>query len=216
MSVLVDKDIREALRRDDLIIIPFSEHALGTNSYDVHLARRLLTYKPVYELVKRPMMDEYYGGPPSQMKEVAPLDCKVERDVVEHIIGPEGFVLKPGTLYLGVTREFTVTKKHLPYLEGKSSIGRYGLSIHVTAGKGDIGFRGHWTMEMHVIEPLRVYAGMPIGQLIYHEATGTPDVDYASKPSQKYSDATYSEDPRPVPSRMFKNFVDGQPLNAKE
>jgi dCTP deaminase len=93
-------------------------------------------------------------------------------------------------------------------MEGKSSLGRLGLSIHVTAGKGDVFFKGFWTAELTTVHPLRVYAGMPIGQLIYHAISSAPDVDYAAKPSQKYAQ---SDDPKPIASRMYKNFPDGKP-----
>ncbi len=89
---------------------------------------------------------------------------------IEHFeIPEEGFVLQPGTLYLGVTLEYTETHAHVPFLEGKSSTGRLGIDIHATAGKGDVGFCNTWTLEISCAQPVRVYAGMPcIGQLIYY------------------------------------------------
>jgi dCTP deaminase len=119
-------------------------------------------------------------------------------------------VLVPGELYLGVTVEYTETHRHVPFLEGKSSGGRLGLSIHATAGKGDVGFCGHWTLEITVARPLRVYARMPIGQLIYHTVSSQPIVSYDRKHTQKYSARSErgerSEDPAPVASRMHLNF----------
>lgn len=91
--------------------------------------------------------------------------------------------------------------KHIPFLEGKSSTGRLGICIHATAGKGDIGFKGHWTLEVTAAIPVRVYKGMPIGQLIYMEASSQPIVPYDQKKSAKYS----SQGNLPVPSQMFKN-----------
>jgi dCTP deaminase len=113
-----------------------------------------------------------------------------------------GFLLKPGQLYLASTKEYTRTEKYVPFLDGKSSIGRLGITIHCTAGRGDVGFAGHWTMEIHVVQPVMVYAGMPIGQLIYFE-TGPVDVSYDEKPGAKYHDG---RNPDPQPSRMFRNF----------
>jgi dCTP deaminase len=111
-------------------------------------------------------------------------------------------VLVPGQLYLGVTEEYTETRGFVPFLEGKSSVGRLGIDIHSTAGKGDVGFCNYWTLEMSVKLPVRVYAGMPIGQLIYFEVAGTVERDYAHKPDSKYRRVS----PRPIPSRMFQNF----------
>jgi dCTP deaminase len=68
------------------------------------------------------------------------LDAKRHNPVQHLEIGDEGFVLQPGTLYLGVTEEYTETHNSVPFLEGKSSIGRLGIDIHATAGKGDVGF----------------------------------------------------------------------------
>lgn len=210
MSILSYHDINNAIREKSIIIDPFDPQCLGTNSYDVHLARTLLTYKPAYGPIDP-------SSPLAWLKPASlPLDCKVERETVETVIADNGFVLMPGELYLAATVEYTETHEHVPFLEGKSSLGRLGLNIHVTAGKGDVGFCGHWTMEMTVVKPLRIYAGMPIGQLIYHQVSRKPIVDYASKPSQKYAaQHTRSDNPKPVASRMWKNFPDGLPLLRK-
>jgi dCTP deaminase len=52
--------------------------------------------------------------------------------------------------------------------------------VHVTAGFGDVGFSGYWTLEMFAVQPVRVYPGVPICQIFYHELTGEV-VEYASK-----------------------------------
>ena len=108
--------------------------------------------------------------------------------------------MNPGKTYLGSTQEYTETRKYVPFLEGKSSVGRLGIDIHATAGKGDVGFCNHWTLEISVSQPVRVYAGMPIGQLIYFKVDGEVE-DYASKSSAKYNQRT----PKPVESMMWKN-----------
>jgi dCTP deaminase len=178
--ILSDRQIHEAMARGEIIIEPFDEKALGTNSYDVHLGATLMTYK---------------------LRSGTHLDAREEPQVEKHVIRPDGFMLRPGTLYLGSTVEYTETHKHVPFLDGKSSIGRLGITIHCTAGRGDVGFCNHWTLEIHVIEPVRVYAGMPIGQLIYFE-TGAVDVPYNKKPNAKYTKRCAE----PQPSQMWKNF----------
>ncbi|MGE8428939.1 MAG: dCTP deaminase domain-containing protein, partial [Sphingobacterium sp.] len=93
------------------------------------------------------------------------------------------------------------THKHVPFLEGKSSTGRLGIDIHATAGKGDVGFCNTWTLEISVAQPVRIYAGMPIGQLIYFAVEGDIETFYNTKGNAKYNGKTI----RPVESMMWKN-----------
>jgi len=179
--ILSDKMIKKAVVAGDIFIDPFDLKCLGSNSYDVHLGDTLKTYM-AYE----------YGHP---------LDCSVEQKTITHFIGRSGMILKPGRLYLGVTKEYTKTEKYVPFLDGKSSVGRLGISIHCTAGRGDVGFANHWTMEIFVQEPIRIYAGMPIGQLTYFE-TGEVDVPYNQKSSAKYNERCNE----PQSSQMWRNF----------
>jgi dCTP deaminase len=184
--ILSDRIIKAAIEAGDIIIDPYDPEALGTNSYDVHLGDKLLTYAD--------MLDE--NGSNCQ------LDARVDNPTYVWTIPPTGYWLYPGVLYLASTVEYTRTNKYVPFLDGKSSVGRLGIMIHCTAGRGDVGFAGHWTMEMHVVQAVKVYAGMPIGQLIYFQ-TGEVDVPYDKKRSAKYKD---DRDPMPQPSRMWKNF----------
>ena len=116
-------------------------------------------------------------------------------------IPEEGFILQPGQLYLGVTEEYTETHNSVPFLEGKSSVGRLGIDIHATAGKGDVGFCNTWTLEISCTQPVRVYAGMPIGQLIYFRVEGDIDRLYNRKSDAKYNART----DKPVESMMWRN-----------
>ena len=175
--IFTDKRILESIENGKIVIEPFRRDCLGTNSYDVHLGIHLATYKD------------------------AELDAK-KHNTIEHFeIPEEGFVLQPGRLYLGVTEEYTETHNSVPFLEGKSSTGRLGIDIHATAGKGDVGFCNHWTLEISVAMPVRIYAGMPIGQLIYFVVEGDIETFYNRKPNAKYNQRT----DRPVESMMWKN-----------
>ena len=176
--ILTDRQILVEMRKGTIIVTPFKKRYLGSNSYDVHLGRWLAMYK-----------DEI-------------LDARVHNKVHFFPIPPDGLILVPSKLYLGVTHEYTETHRHVPFLEGKSSIGRLGIDIHATAGKGDIGFCNTWTLEISVRQPVRIYAGMPIGQLIYFEVSGEVDVPYNRKKSAKYNRRTI----KPVESMMWKNF----------
>lgn len=187
MTKLVDGDIIAARERGDIVITPWDSDALGTNSYDVHLSSQMLVYRQELDEWNRPL----------------PLDCRVRRDTDTISIPPEGYVLRPGVLYLASTIEYTESLAHLPTINGKSSLGRLGLSVHVTAGTGDVGFCGHWTLELHVIEPLRIYADMPVAQLLWDTITNEPDVPYYAKSSAKYRGASK---PGPQASEMAKNF----------
>lgn len=175
--IFSDKKILESLASKDIVIEPFDRKCLGTNSYDVHLSKYLAVYK----------------------NEI--LDAKKHNEIDEIVIPEEGFVLQPGQLYLGVTEEYTETHNAVPFLEGKSSVGRLGIDIHATAGKGDVGFCNTWTLEISCVHPVRVYAGMPVGQLIYFMVDGEIENYYNKKKNAKYNTRTI----KPVESMMWKN-----------
>ena len=175
--ILTDAKILESIDSGEIVIEPFDRSCLGTNSYDVHLSKYLATYQD------------------------SVLDAKKHNEVEHFEIGDEGFVLQPGTLYLGATLEYTETHNSVPFLEGKSSIGRLGIDIHATAGKGDIGFCNTWTLEISCVHPVRVYHGMPIGQLIYFTTEGEVINFYNKKKNAKYIRRSV----KPVESMMWKN-----------
>lgn len=177
IMILSDKRILEEIENGTIIIEPFERKCLGTNSYDVHLGKYLATYTNRV------------------------LDARVHNEIEHFEIPKDGFVIQPNTLYLGVTMEYTETHLHVPFLEGKSSTGRLGIDIHATAGKGDVGFCNTWTLEISATQPVRIYAGMPIGQLIYFEVAGEIETFYNSKDDAKYNRKTT----RPVESMMWKN-----------
>lgn len=175
--ILSDKQILEEIKKNNILIEPFDRKCLGTNSYDVHLGKYLATYK-----------DEV-------------LDAKKHNEIKVFEIPDDGFVLEPNKLYLGVTKEYTETLAHVPFLEGKSSVGRLGIDIHATAGKGDVGFCNTWTLEISVTQAVKVYNNMPIGQLIYFKVDGDIQNYYNIKRSAKYNTRTV----KPVESMMWKN-----------
>lgn len=176
--ILTDKAILSEIDNGNIVIKPFSRDYLGTNSYDVHLGKWLALYE----------------------EEV--LDARVHNKIRKFEIPKDGYLLIPSKLYLGVTEEYTETRNYVPFLEGKSSVGRLGIDIHATAGKGDAGFCNYWTLEISVKQPVKVYAGMPIGQLIYFEIKGEVEVSYDKKKNAKYNQLSEF----PMESMMFKNF----------
>lgn len=157
----------------EIIIEPFQEKHLNPNSYNLRLYHEMLVYEDTI------------------------LDMKKENKAKSIVIPPDGLVLEPQRLYLGRTLEYTETHNYVPMLEGRSSVGRLGLFIHVTAGFGDAGFRGYWTLEMFCINPIRIYAGVAICQIYYHMIEG----DYLPYRSSKYQNNKSIQ-----PSMLYKDF----------
>ena len=170
--ILSGKQIKDKLG-EEIVIEPFNENQINPNSYNLKLHNELLVY------------DDFT------------LDMKKENKYTTIIIPPEGIVLEPNKLYLGRTTEYTETNKFVPMLEGRSSVGRLGLFVHVTAGFGDVGFCGYWTLEIHCIQPIRIYAGVEICQIYYHSIEG----DY-----NKYSSGKYQNNNGIQPSLLYKDF----------
>ncbi|MDX1905329.1 MAG: dCTP deaminase [Thermonemataceae bacterium] len=157
--ILSGKEIEKKLGKD-LFIEPFNAKQLNPNSYNLRLHHELLVY------------------------EEDVLDMKKPNKFKQLIIPEDGLVLETNKLYLGRTIEYTRTENYVPMLEGRSSIGRLGLFIHVTAGFGDVGFAGFWTLEIFCVQPIKIYAGVEICQIYYHSVEG----EYENYKSGKYQD----------------------------
>lgn len=170
--MLTGNEIKIQVAAGRIAIEPFDEKCIGPNSYDVHLSDTLLVYT---EAVLDPKQDNRYR------------EIKIQ---------PEGIVLLPGRVYLGKTVEYTESPYHIPMYEGRSSLGRLGVFSHVSAGFGDIGFRGNWTLEFSVVQPVQIYPGMRIGQLYWHN----PDGEILRRYDGKYQGQTNA-----TPSRLFQD-----------
>lgn len=170
--ILSGLEIKKNLGKN-IKIEPFDPNCLNPNSYNLKLADELLIY------------DEEY------------LDMRKENKFHTIKIPGDGLIIYPGKLYLGRTLEFTQTENFIPMLEGRSSVGRLGLFIHVTAGFGDVGFKGYWTLEIHCIEPIKIYAGIQICQIYYHTIEGNYD---------NYSSGKYQNNNGIQPSLLYKDF----------
>jgi len=157
----------------NILIDPFCESRLNPNSYNLTLHDELMVYEEVV------------------------LDMRKANRVRRIGIPPEGLVLHPNQLYLGRTVERTETHNLVPMIEGRSSIGRLGLFVHVTAGFGDVGFCGFWTLEMFAVQPVRIYAGVAICQIFYHDIHGS----FTEYQSNKYQNNTDIQ-----PSLLFKEL----------
>jgi len=173
--MLLKHEIQDAVWQGHIQISPYKPERLGPNSYDVSLGKNLLI-----------LQDDL-------------LDPKKEPKTSKIVIPENGMVLIPNQLYLGVTVEYTSTPRHVPVLEGRSTLARFGVQVHQTAGFGDVGYAGHWTLEIQVIKPFIVYPGMRIAQLrfesVNHQSMPS-DSAYAGNYLNKYSD-----DPHPAPPK---------------
>ncbi len=154
MGVLTHNEILKQKALGKLIIEPFNKKNLGANSYDV-------TLSPVIKRVRFQHMD-------------------IRRDYTYETLEvmKEGYLLEPIYAYLGVTNEKTYTPSHVPIFHGRSSVGRYFISTHCTAGYGDIGFNGHWTLEILVKFPITIYPNFKVGQIEFLKPEGTIDKQY--------------------------------------
>ena len=170
--ILSGKEIQRHMGKD-IVIQPFDPKRLNPNSYNLSLHNQLLVY------------------------ENRLLDMKLPNPVKTLTIPESGLVLEPDKLYLGRTNEFTQTDRFVPMLEGRSSVGRLGLFIHVTAGFGDVGFAGYWTLEIFCVQPIRIYPNVEICQIYYHDIHG----DYEPYQSGKYQNNTGIQ-----PSLLYKDF----------
>jgi dCTP deaminase len=170
--ILSGKEIASRID-DDIIIDPYDKDKLNPNSYNLSLHDELLVYKDM------------------------PLDMKAKNEFEKLTIPQDGIVLEPSRLYLGRTIEYTETKKLVPMIEGRSSVGRLGLFVHVTAGFGDVGFRGFWTLEIFCIQPIKIYSGVEVCQIYYHTIEG----EY-----EGYSSGKYQNNNGIQPSLLYRDF----------
>jgi len=170
--ILSGLEIKKRLGHD-IIISPFEISALNPNSYNLKLHDELLIYN-------EKILDMRKANKFSKIK-----------------IPKEGLVIYPGKLYLGRTLEYTETHNLVPMLEGRSSIGRLGMFVHVTAGFGDVGFKGYWTLEIHCIEKIKIYSHIEICQIYYHSILGE---------HEEYVSSKYQNNSGVQPSLLYKDF----------
>lgn len=170
--ILSGKEIQKRMHQD-IEIEPFDPSRLNPNSYNLTLADELLVYRDRV------------------------LDMKKHNEADRLVIPPEGLILEPGRLYLGRTAEYTRTDRLVPMLEGRSSVGRLGLSVHATAGFGDVGFEGYWTLEISCVQPVRIYPGVEICQIYYHTVEGE---------LTRYESGKYQHNAGIQVSRMYRDF----------
>lgn len=176
-GILADSALAAAFNRGDIKINPWNPEQLNPTSYDLTLGDEVAVYTDWVETYSRDCTDGRHFEPKDNKRSV--LDVKKEPEVEKFKIDPKiGWVLKPGIGYLMHTREQIRTDAYVPILDGKSSIGRLFLQVHATAGYGDPGFDGQYTLEVIVQHPLRVFTGMRICQIRFHTLEGEVEKPY--------------------------------------
>lgn len=176
MSKLSATKIIEERDKGNLNIIPFSKRLLNPNSYNVKLSNVLKVYK-----------DDII------------LDCKKDNSYTTITIPETGLILKPGKLYIGSTVERVSSDKYVTGIDGRSSLGRLGISVHATAGFGDIGFDGTYTLEIFCVQPVVIYPNIEIAQVYFEDILGDVDFLYNGR---------YQGQTQPETSKLFMKEED--------
>jgi len=167
--ILTGSAIVQARKNGALVIEPFESANIGPNSYDFRLGNRCKTYRSSI------------------------LDTHKMNEVDEFIIPEDGLVLCPRKIYLVNTLETMGSTEYVPIIKGRSSIGRLGLFINITADLIDIGSINQWTLQLHCVAPVRIYPGMLIGQVTFWKVHGRVE----------FYNGKYSRKPSPVESLAF-------------
>ena len=218
--------------KPNIIITPFDERCLGSNSYDLHLLPVFKVYKDAVpkgmkthiefdEQTDYSMRDWFYDKRyyykylenPQDFDYRNPkfvLDTTKSKKTIEFEIPESGAILNPQLGYLASTLEYTETYNLFPYIDGKSSLGRNFVLNHHTAGRGDDGFCGTWTLEIHVLHPTVVYPYMRIGQIYYDEFRGDRK-QYNLNPNSHYNGQNGPKAAAPIPIDWFiKEIIERQ------
>lgn len=170
--ILTGASIQENVELGKIMIDPFDLQQVNPNSYNFRLGNKIKIYK------------DYI------------LDAKQKNPVATIYIPKEGLLLQPGRLYLGHTKEVMGSTHYVPIIHGRSSIGRLGLFVHITSDLIDIGSINQWTLQLHAVHPIKIYAGMHIGQVTFWKPEGVVNL-YKGK---------YQGSRGPVESHSYKEF----------
>lgn len=193
--MLTGPEIAAQVKAGNIVISGFDPSKVGANSYDLRIDKELVVYAKAYPL--HLWWERFrWWNPLTWLKpRVKPLDPKVQEKIASLDIPEEGAILYPGVLYLGSTVEYTETHEFVPWIDGRSSMGRLGFGVHVTAGLGDDGFVGQWVLEITVVHPTIVYPGTKVCQICYDPVVG----------ERKPYNGRYVGQMGPVSSRLYRD-----------
>lgn len=167
--ILTKSEIVKQVTQGHIVIDPFDAKLVNPNSYNYHLGETLIE------------LDDLV------------IDPATSTSGTTLRLDDTGFVLVPGRVYLGSTQERIGSDRFVTSLIGRSSVGRLGLFVQITADLGNLGAKHQWTLELTVVQPLRIYPGMHIGQVSFWETEGSRSQLYAGK---------YRQQTGPLHSRM--------------
>lgn len=172
--ILTGSEILKNVVDKKIIIDPFDESQINPNSYNFTLGNKLLVY------------NNYV------------LDTKKDNEIREIVVPEDGITLAHGTIYLGHTIEVIGSDYFVPVIRGRSSIGRLGLFINITADLIDIGSINQLTLQLNAVQPVTIYPRMQIGQVTFWQPVG----------EIKRYNGKYLEAKGPIASKMYLDFPD--------
>ena len=169
--ILTGNEITKRVKQEEIVISPFLKENVNPNSYNFRLGTRMKVYK-------NDLIDPAKENP------------------VETITIGGSYILQPRKLYLAETIEKMGSSHFVPTYAARSSVARMGMFINLSAPLGDIGFIGKWTIQLYCIHPVKVYAGMNIGQMMFWHTSGEIEL-YNGK---------YQAASGPMKSHIHKDF----------
>lgn len=155
--MLSGEEILREVENGNIVITPFDKKCINPNSYNMTLSDELLVYT-------EDVLDVAKENPYKKIK-----------------IPKEGYILAPNTLYIAKTNEYTESDKYVGQLSGRSSIGRIGLSVHISGGFGEVGYKGQWTLNITCIRPTMIKPNMEICQIWFYPLIGNKTKLYKGK-----------------------------------
>jgi dCTP deaminase len=138
--ILTKQRIKEEVASGEITLEPFRPEQLNPNSYNYRLGHRIA------------VSDNPSAGHAAWHRTEIPA---------------RGMLLTPGVVYLSVTEEVIGSRRYAMTLIGRSSLARLGLFLTITSDLGHVGSACRWTLELTVVQPLRVYPSMQIGQVAF-------------------------------------------------
>lgn len=175
--ILTGNEIRKQVLNKKIIINPFIEENLNPNSYNYRLGEVILEI------------------------EADTIDSKKEVKFKKINLTNQGYILYPNRLYLASTVEEIGSDYFVTQLIGRSSVGRLGLFLQITAPLGHVGAKHCWTLELKAVQPIKVYPFMKIGQVSFWEMHGSKELYYKGG-YQNFSTPHISE----FYNKLNKNF----------
>ena len=190
MAILSDKTIKEYLKEGKIVIDPLKdEQQIQPSSVDMRLGDEF----KVFKVIRKPYIDP-----------------KDEEDIAEYMESstvPEGeaFIIHPNEFALATTQEYVKVPDDLvARVEGRSSMGRLGVTMHVTAGYVDPGFEGRITLEISNIGamPVALYPGQRVCQLVFETMTTPAELPYG----HPKRNSNYMKQLKPESSRVKLDY----------